>query len=42
MTMFNFLCGCVATAVLYTFFPKLAAKPSEWLVRARDAWRNRA
>lgn len=33
--MFNFLLGILATAVLYTFFPKLAVKPSEWL---RAGW----
>jgi hypothetical protein len=39
--MFNFLCGCVATAVVYTFFPKLAAGPSAWMKGRVDAWINR-
>lgn len=33
--MLNFAIGVVATAIVYTFFPALAAKPSAWL---RSAW----
>lgn len=35
--MLNFLLGVVITAAVYTFFPTLALKPSEWLRRA-VAW----
>lgn len=33
--MIAFILGALACAVLYTFFPALAAKPSAWL---RAAW----
>lgn len=35
--MMNFALGGIAVACLYTFFPALAVKPSEWL-RAAYAW----
>ena len=35
--MINFFAGVIAAAALYTFFPALAVKPSEWL-RAAYAW----
>lgn len=35
--MINFALGAIAAAALYTFFPALAVKPSEWL-RAAYAW----
>lgn len=39
--MTGFIVGVVVTAIVYTFFPKLAEKPSAWLRSARDAWRSR-
>lgn len=35
--MIDFALGALAAAVLYTFFPALAVKPSEWL-RAGWSW----
>ena len=35
--MGDFFFGALACAVVYTFFPALAVKPSEWLRRAY-AW----